>query len=380
MATNRDWLGRNPWVISALLAVWLGLGKAGGLWSVFGALPVIRTTNHYPHRLFPFFLFFGLVTGGMFLERVLGNSLSRRREYCLAAMVTVLMLYNASLSRDAIFRFADRPYPAMAPEVADRVLSSDDRTASRVWYCGPPFSRLPRFANTLWAGIASAYGAYSFNGYDPIGEFRPETRSARQRLRDSPVEACRAYGIRWVLVPNPDYYHGELEIMAAACPYFVDQGLPGQAEQICKSAPSVLRQEEMTLYEVADTSPMAFDEAHAKLALPVRFHGQGADIEVPGLGVRTIIVNMLARPWLYASGGGRPLSLGADPWGRLKILVPDEVDHVEVRCRMGWRRGIALGGGLAVVTLAAYLLCLKKLMPGRRPTGSGEKESSAGIP
>ena len=74
---RRDWLGQHPWTATAVLSLWLGLGKNGMLWTVIGSLPVIRAVNHHPHRLLPFMVFFSLIVGGIFLERLLRTHCSK---------------------------------------------------------------------------------------------------------------------------------------------------------------------------------------------------------------------------------------------------------------------------------------------------------------
>ena len=51
---RRAWLGQHPWTATAILSLWLGLGREGLLWTAMGNLPVIRAVNHHPHRLMPF--------------------------------------------------------------------------------------------------------------------------------------------------------------------------------------------------------------------------------------------------------------------------------------------------------------------------------------
>ena len=67
---RRAWLGQHPWTVPAIVALWLGLGKEGLLWTLVGHLPVIRALNHHPHRLMPLFVFFALIVGGIFLEQL----------------------------------------------------------------------------------------------------------------------------------------------------------------------------------------------------------------------------------------------------------------------------------------------------------------------
>ena len=95
-----------------------------------------------------------------------------------------------------------------------------------------------------------------------------------------------------------------------------------------KSLPAAelrFRREEVSLYELPDASPMAFDRANPRTPLPIEFHGWGAEVEVPGKGQRTVVVNIVVRPWLRAACGRQPLESSADEWGRMEVRVPDGV-------------------------------------------------------
>jgi len=208
---RRAWWGQHPWTATAIVSLWLGLGREGMLWTAIGNLPVIRAVNHHPHRLMPFFVFFSLIVGGIFLERLLRRGASRKAEYLIAAATAVLMLYHVSLSRNSLWCYGDRPYPALPQEIAERVLPSQNPLAGRVSWYGPFRAGLPGFAWVLPLSLPSAYGAYGFSGYDPIFEFRPETRAVQDKFDASTMEASRAYGISWVLVANDEYYAKEGE-------------------------------------------------------------------------------------------------------------------------------------------------------------------------
>ena len=80
-------------------------------------------------------------------------------------------------------------------------------------------------------------GLTDSGGYDPIIEARPETRAFQDKFAASPAEACRAYGIRWVLVANADYYKKEWEYWWAVrksnwCFGFSDSGWPSYQEEV----------------------------------------------------------------------------------------------------------------------------------------------------
>ena len=93
---RREWLGQHPWTATAIVSLWLGLGTEGVLWTLMGSLPVIRAVNHHPHRLMPFFVFFSLIVGGIFLERLSAAALCAkmgvlaRRRHCRADAVSRL--------------------------------------------------------------------------------------------------------------------------------------------------------------------------------------------------------------------------------------------------------------------------------------------------
>ena len=362
---RRTWWGHHPWTATAILALWLGLGKEGLLWTVIGNLPVIRAVNHHPHRLMPLIIFFSLIVGGIFLERLLRRADSRKWEYLIAAATAVLMLYHVSLSRNSLWSYGDRPYPALPREIAARVLPSQNPQAGRVWWYGPLRAGLPGFAYLLPLSLPSAYGAYGLGGYDPIIEARPETQAFQDKLAASPAEASRAYGVRWVLVANADYYEKEWEYWWAVrkskwCFGFSDSGWPSFQKKFLPTAELRVRREEVSLYELPDASPLAFDRASPRTPLPIDFHGWGAEVEVPGAGQRTVVVNIMVRPWLRAACGRQPLKSSADEWGRLEVRVPDGVTHFQVSYDLPWRRGLFMAAGLATTTLAGVALIRRR--------------------
>ncbi len=212
--------------------------------------------------------------------------------------------------------------------------------------------------------LPSAYGAYGFLGYDPITESRPETLEVLRKFRDSPVEASRAYGIRWFLISNPDYYDTEREFWLAIHGSYwpiCDPAVPDDLQPLLRTAKLCYHSAELDLYELPDVSPMAFDRAAPQRPLPIRFHGWGGEVQTPGKGVRTVVVNVAARPWLRAASGGQSLASSADDWNRLEVRVPDGVSRFDFFYDLPWRRGIIFGAVLAAATLAGFALIRKHL-------------------
>jgi hypothetical protein len=231
---------------------------------------------------------------------------------------------------------------------------------------GPFRSGLPGFAWNLPLSLPSAYGAYGFAGYDPIIEARPETQAIEARFYASPAEASRAYGIRWVLVANADYLKKEWEYWWAVrkdnwCFGFSDTGWPSNREKFLPGAVLRVHLDEVSLYELPDASPLAFDAAKPQTPLEIAFHGWGAEVEAPGTGSRTVVVNLAVRPWLRAACGAQLLKSSADNWGRMKVRVPDGVTRFQVFYDLPWRRGIFLAVALAAATLGGMAVIRNRI-------------------
>jgi hypothetical protein len=363
---RRGWLGQHPWTATAIVALWLGMGREGILWNVMGSLPVIRAVNHHPHRLMPMFVFFALVVGGTFMERLLRRTTSRKWEYVIAVATTALMVYHVSLARNSLWCYGDRPYPELPQEIAQRVLPNSNPTAGRIWSYAPFRASLPGFANALPLSLPSAYGAYGFDGYDPIIEARPETHAFQDKFAASPAEASRAYGIRWVLVANADYYKKECDYWRTAiksdwCSDFSDSSWSAYQKASLPAAKLRVHRPEVSLYELPDANPMAFDRANPRTPLSIEFHGWGAEVQASGTGLRNVVVNIAQRPWLRAASEKQPLASSADSWGRMEVQVPDGINQFQVYCDLPWRRGVLMAAGVATATLAGTILIRKRI-------------------
>jgi hypothetical protein len=363
---RRRWLAANPWVIAAAISLWLGLGSAGLLWSQLGRLPVMRSVNHHPHRLLPFFVFFSLMIGGRFIERLLRRAASRKWEYAIAFVTAGLMLYHVSVARNSLWNYGDRPYPPLPAEIARQVLPDESGQSGRVMWYGPWRSGQAGYSFLLPHSLPSAYGAWAFAGYDPIIERRSESMAIQARFDSDPVATARAFGVRWILAASPDHYRPERDFWQQVrkkdwCFDFMDDGPPSGVERVVSAAQLRFQRDEVRLYELSGASPMAFDKAKPMLPLPICFRGWGADVESPGDDERTIVVNMAMRPWVQAVADGKRLSTSADEWGRVEVHVPKGLTRFDVRYELPWRRGLLFGGGLAAATLLGMALIRTRL-------------------
>ena len=216
-----------------------------------------------------------------------------------------------------------------------------------IWI-GPWRSGRPGYAWLLPHSLPSAYGAMSFGGYDPIIENRPETQAVQARFDDDPVAAARAYGIRWILAGNPDHFWPERDFWQSVrksdwCFDYRDDGTADGPERVVQAAQLRVQRDELRLYELSGVSHIAFDRSNPVVPLPIRFRGWGAEVESPGEGERTVVVNMAMRPWVRAAANGQLLLTKADSWGRVEVRVPDGVTRFGVFNQLPWRRGMLAG-------------------------------------
>jgi hypothetical protein len=277
------------------------------------------------------------------------------------------MLYHVSLARNSLWCYGDKPYPQLPTEIAERVLPRENPQAGRVMWYGPWRSGQSGYANLLPHSLPSAYGAMAFAGYDPIIERRPESLAIQERFDHDPVATARAYGVRWVLAANPDHYRPERDFWQAVrkkdwCFDFMDEGTPSAEERVMSTAELRVNREEVRLYELSDASPMAFDETKPGQPLPICFRGWGAEVESPGDGQRTVVVNMAMRPWVKARADGKDLPTSADKWGRVEVSVPAGVSRFDVYYQLPWGRGLQFGGVLAAATLLGMCVLRPRLL------------------
>ena len=107
--------------------------------------------------------------------------------------------------------------------------------------------------------------------------------------------------------------------------------------------------------------PWRLIRANPRAPLAIRFHGWGAEVDVPGMGQRTVVVNIAVRPWLRAACERQPLKSSADPWGRMEVQVPDGITRFQVFYDLPWRRGMLMAAGLATATLSGMALIRKRI-------------------
>ncbi|MDQ3813424.1 MAG: hypothetical protein M3347_05680, partial [Armatimonadota bacterium] len=342
---------QNVWLLCAAIAFFLALGPEGVLWVLLGLLPVFKLFTG-PWKFLLFLNLFLPLGGGLIVERWLrGTKSPQRAEAMIALAVCALLLYHTALARPSFYSYGSRLYPPLPPPMAT-LLRSGGSTPQRILPFAPQRSISPDFVFSLRHNLPTAYGIFSFDGYDPFVPITPPNQQASARLQADPIRAARAYGVRWLIVhrlaehpvysPNPVLRHQE---QIAQPPLRLLASLRRQARRR-QVLPAV------TIWELSDSSPLAFATAAPQRALPIEFDEAGARVDVSPLrdGGR-VVINILRRPEMALTADKRVIPVEADSWGRIVTTVPAGTRVLEMRYAPPWSKGFLVGALLAVFSV-----------------------------
>ena len=356
--SNRRMLGENVWLFCAGLAMLLALGKPGLLATLFAKLPVLDKTSNNPFRALACFNLFAVLGGGMVVERMLRHVGNRRAwELGLAATVALLLLYHASIARTSFYLFGDRPYPEMPAEMAALLKPADPAKSHRCIVVTPSICSDAGYPLAMMDNFPTLYSVFSYDGYDPLVQSKPQVLDADDQMVLDPVGAAKAYGIQWLVI------HRSLEkplseVLPQEKLIVHEQLLPS----LHQASRSVLKLPEVEIRELPGACPLAFAETAPDQGLPIQLRGAGVDVDVSSLAEGgAVIVNFLNWPCMEARAGGRPLPLEPDEWGRMRTQAPAGATCLEIRYSPPWGLGCRLGGCLALVGallgMAAFYVC-----------------------
>jgi len=374
---RREWAGQ-VWTVCAVVALWLGLGQAFGLWELASNLPVIGFISRHPLRLMPFIVFFTSIVGGLVLERLLRKHSWRRLELWIAVPALALLALHVVQCRTAFHIDRFTPYPALPAMVAEKfwITEPPKQVTGRVLRWGP-HSDNEGFGRIMPASLAAAYELPSIEGTCALLENNSFVARLHGRVVAQPLPALRAYGIRWHLIQAPDEFtpvgtpftsSWRVEVIAMRDKLNEKLDL---TEPFVRATPAA-GIDGIELYELPGTDPLAFacdEPARAvsrlpsavkeKAALPLKFRGGGVEVDVSGFSKgQWITVNFLRRPEgeMEAFLDGEKVPHQADMWERIVVRIPVEGGTLAIRYVRPWGTGflwallpVCAGGGLMLV-------------------------------
>jgi hypothetical protein len=368
---GRTFVSRNLWLILAAVALLLSLGEAGGLWNLLSVLPVFGRINNHAFRLLPELIFFGVLGGGLFLQRLLSAWPGWAARLRWLALGTVaLVLYHVNLCRPAFYSYAERPYPALPPEMQQIF---DVAPQGRILSFAPDRSSASRYMRGLRHGLPTFYQLPSLCGYDPLVESTEPYKTLDRKLREVPVQTAQALGVRWIVTGGPtaepswpagtvNYHQAAYGPRARGVKFS-----PELAKLLENAAQTRLRLDGLRVSELPDSQPLAFWSGRPREPVAFRFRGEGLDIDLSGRPEGgQLVANFLWRPRWQALANGTALEIQEDEWGRMRVTVPPGTANVSLRFRPLWLQGCLLGLLLEAVALVGGLLLARWLTARRR--------------
>ena len=347
-------MANNVWLICMIIGIWASLGNHAFLWTWMSKLPGF-TRFTAPLKFLPFINFFCLIGGGLVCERFIARSNHAGRwERLLLILVTGLMVYHTSLSRLSFYTFSDRPYPGLPKELTSLIAPGTNAFPQRVLSVSPMRSTGLRYVDSLNLNFPTIYDILSITGYNLI-ECSPHFQLVTDRMASNPAATLRAYGVRWVLAHRLAFQPVFSENPANRDSETLTGSDIALWEQLKPELQMKLALDNVTVFELPRTAPLAFATGSPDQALPVLFYTRGATVRVPqSTHIGQVTINVLWWPDMVGKADGKIIPCQADDWGRVILEVPAGADIVEVCYAPSWKAGIIVGFvfiGLAILLM-----------------------------
>jgi len=357
---------RNPLFALGLLALLMCIGEAGVVWYVQAKLPVFSKFKH-PVKVLPFFHLFSLAFGALVVDRLTLRAKSPGRWWTICFIViSVLLIYHASLARTSFYSFADRPYPEM-PEAVSRLLRGSGEPV-RIMPVSQSRATSVNFTLSLTATFGSAYGVDSFWGHDPLVSFRPEYQRIERQAEADTLATIRRHGVSYVLVhstfdsPVLSANHAVrwqetryLHVLEPLRSYYAGR------EPVVETA-------DVRLFKVDGADPMAFPAGDRTRPLPIVRIPSGVQVDVFDLSQGgDVVINYLWYEGIRVRADGQPVPSTPDPFGRIQARAPSGARTLTVHYHSPWLLGTGIGACFVAMGVGWYLL-LKTAGPGQRGT------------
>ena len=357
-------LAPNLWLVCGAVALLFALGNYTPLWGALAKLPGFDKFNH-PFKFLPFVVLFLSLGGARFLENQLrAGTLRAAWAPALAAATAALMLLHVAQARPSFYSFAEDPYPSLPAELGQILFGADG--AGRVLPIAPRQTVATGYVASLAHNFASLFRLPSLEGYDTLVLNTMATRRQWARLLEDPAAAARAYGVRWLIVFDPD---------------LVTRGARAGKERLSErqrflaaalGAHGVVRLErpDFQLIELAGARPLAFAASAPARPLELSYRGDGVRVALPDWAAGgPVVLNFLARPGTRVLADGRPLAVTADHWGRVVVRPPAGTQTLVLGYAPPWAKGFA--AALILALAAAGLLAVLRRRERRRRRGAG---------
>lgn len=345
-AFARRWLAL---AVPAVVALWLALGDAGGLWRLMGMLPMGLRNN--PFRVMPWFTFYCLLAGGMFLAA----ALRRKREARIATLALGLLCvaWHIPHTRIAFYSYGFRPYPGLPDDLAALLRPAGGPPRERVFPITIWRSDDPSYPLALPHNIPCVEEIPSLLGYNPLVAHLKRYERCLERIRRDPAAGLAAYGCGKVLLHRTmtgGYQARSANRFERIAP--LGDLLTRVPEDSYRLEPLGETGNFVTVVTLPAAAPLAFATSSPREPLALSMSVQGLDIALEPGPARQVVLNFLHYPDMRASADGAPLPVAEDDWGRMVVDVPANTRRLTLRYVPPWGVGCALAIPLVVAGAA----------------------------
>ncbi len=346
----------NVWLVCAGIALWLAF--AGWAFDALHRWPIFDKFNG-PWKLLVFFHLFAAVAGARILDRIFATRW--KPAAATAAILIALVLYNVTQTRSAFWDYGDDPYPRLPQAVSAPLTQGPLSTRGRLLPVAPGRGRDPGYTQSLMLDFPTYYGVLSVDGYDPFVGGTKDYKWVWRQFHQRPLEAARAYGVRWMLEHRTARHRPRLTRERDVNPAeIIDGRRLAAADGIAPHATQRVTLPDLKLFELAGSDPLAFSTSPRR-ALPMEVDQTGVRVHLgaPARATR-VVVNFLHMRGLEATVDGREAAITADEWKRMVIAVPAGARQLRVHYAPPWGRAaraaaaVALAGALVAAFAARW--------------------------
>lgn len=349
----KRFIADNVWIILALFAFILALGKDGLLWTLQSKLPIFNKFR-MPFKFLHFVNLFAVMGGGVIIER--GIRLARNKRFWrlfLSIGVCSLMLYHINLATASFYSYGDKPMHLQSYKDSHNIDDSLNLgNARRVLSLSANHSPKTGYIFSLNHNFPTFFHIFAFGGYDPFIDMSPYFTKAKENLFSHLFEAARAYGIRWVIF---DKCIEEAEWIDARSLELANFFLAHGVKHLITS--------EYVLIRLNNARPLAFAEDNPQEAMPIYVKNNGMDIDVSRISATggRLVINMLWRPEITTMHDKEKLKSVSDRWGRVVTEVPPHARTVKFRYVPPWRAGFIWGTICLLCAILSYFFLKIKI-------------------
>jgi hypothetical protein len=356
-----DLIGRNVWLVVAAIAFLIALGPEGLLWRSMSVLPVFDKFTG-PWKLLLFFHFFAAIAASLVLQRLR----KPRLLIPIALTLMTLLAYNAWHARGAFYNFADRPYPPLPRQLQELLTSGPESTRGRILAMAALRNGNPGYAQSLMHALPSYYGVASFDGYDPFTSATVENLGAQRFAEHDPIGACRAYGVRWIIVHTTAFSRRtRWTDPTIDSSEFLDPLRQEMLPHLLAGAKLRLSLPDIEVGEVPDVDPLAFPAGARERPLAIALDQAGATVDVrPLANGGRVVVNVLLRRGIKAFVDGQSADLTTDQYGRVVVNVHRGATLLRVAYMPPWRAAIGTGSAVALLGLLGCFVLSRRQQAG----------------